>query len=243
MLVLSKNLGFKLTTSLFATILYITTPKLFGYLEAGHVGLATSFAWLPFVFIGTLKLIKSPNFKSAIILALPLAAIFYTHIPTFLIVGVASGLIVIINLVLQKKKEIKKALLFSISSVLVFFGLMVVILLPQIEWLLYTTGQILLAKPEIFPQWNDPIEFLQSIFLPWVNIHQTDSEKWIPLGIIVSTLAFYGFLKLGKKLKVSIGEALIIIYTPQPYPSGYIKPQYKPAGAFRGLESRLESIS
>lgn len=44
MLVLSKNLGLKLTTSLFATILYITTPKLFGYLEAGHVGLATSFA-------------------------------------------------------------------------------------------------------------------------------------------------------------------------------------------------------
>lgn len=211
MFILSKNLGLKLTTSLFAVILYITAPKLFGYLEAGHVGLVTSFAWLPFVFIGTLKLINSPNLKSVIILALPLAAIFYTHIPTFLIAGVTNGLALITSLVLQKKKQTKKMFLLLFATALVFFGITAVTIIPQLEWFPYTTRQILFEKPEVFPQWNDTAEFIQSIFLPWVNIHQTDSEKWIPIGIAVSILSFYGFVKLGKKLKILILISAILL--------------------------------
>lgn len=207
---LVRYLGLKQLTSFFAAILYIISPKLFGYLEAGHVGLTTSFAWIPFVILGTLRLIKSPSPASAIILAISLAAIFYTHIPTFLIAGVIGGLVLIYTII-RKRKQAKKLTTFSFSSLLILFGLTAITLLPQLEWLPYTTRQILFDKPEIFPQWNNAIEFIQSIFFPWSNTDQIDSEKWIPLGIMVTIFAFYGFLKIKQSCKILTLTLIILL--------------------------------
>ena len=127
MFLLSRSLGIKQASSLFAAAIYMCTPRFFGYLEAGHFGLVTSFAWLPFIFLATTKIIKRPKILWSLVLAFSLAATFYTHIITFLIAVIASF---VITLIFRPKH-----FLFLVLSAITTFGLVAVTLLPQLEWL------------------------------------------------------------------------------------------------------------
>src|SRR3989344_687636 len=78
---LTSKYGFKLSTitCLFTSALYVLSPHLAGYLEAGHFGLVATMAWIPFVLLSLIMLNRKADIRWSILLALCLAGIFYTH--------------------------------------------------------------------------------------------------------------------------------------------------------------------
>lgn len=198
------GLHFAKNSSLFCALLYMSQPRLAGYLEAGHYGLVASLAWLPFALLGVIKLSRQANLLWAIVLSVALAGLFYTHPVNFLLTTIIS-IAIFITLFLSNslgKNDIKPLILFAISGLLVF-GLTAVTLLPQIEWLPDTTRSLLLKNRDIYPKWSSFNEFALSILWPIkLDIWEIDTEKWIPLGIITSFLGLYGFLQLKKKFKM-----------------------------------------
>ena len=205
-LVSSKGFNLKKASSIFAGIIYILSPKLVGYLEAGHLGLVTSWAWLPWVVLFGILLIKSPKIIWSILLAISLSSIFYTHTTTFVYtLGVFSVLFI---LSLFKTKNLK-SILYFILTIILTFGLIAVAFLPQIAWIPETNRYLLLKTPQVYPNWNSYIEFVRSIFLPFSPL--IDSEKWLAIGILPSFLAFYGFIHIKKWYKLLIIFFAIVI--------------------------------
>ncbi len=195
-------------TSLLVATLYIASPKLSGYIEAGHLGLIQSWAWFPFVLIAGVKLAKKPNIFWSIILAISLAAIFYTHLLTFAISFISLNTLFLGVAYTQKNNKILRIFPMFFLTLIILMGLMSVSFLPQLEWKNLTTRSILISSPDVYPKWSSLKEFIKAIFIPWMggikNIWLYDSEKWITLGICTNVLAFIGFLKLNLKLKTII---------------------------------------
>ncbi len=192
--------GIKLskTASLVTALFYLLTPKLAGYMEAGHFGLAATLAWLPFVLLSFLKLTQKPRPGWVVLLAVSSAALFYTHTIIF---GLALIALTIMFVFLKPKN------IFSfLAAILVTFGLIAITFLPQLEWAPHTTRFLLTEKPDVYPKWNSVTEFFLSLFLPWISgkegLWAFDSEKWLPLGIFVSFFSLTGFLTLKRKAKI-----------------------------------------
>lgn len=205
---------FAKTPSLFCALLYISQPRLAGYLEAGHYGLVASIAWLPFTLLGVIKLLHQANVFWVIVLSVALAGLFYTHPVNFLLTAIIS-IAIFITLWLtdpRGKNGIKPLILFIISGLLVF-GLTAITLLPQIEWLPDTTRSLLLKDRDVYPKWSSFNEFILSVLWPIkLSIWEIDTEKWIPLGIITSFLGFHGFLQVKKKFKVLLLFLLLAVF-------------------------------
>lgn len=209
---LCSRVGFKFSrlSSLFTTLAFILTPKLAGFLEAGHLGLFFSFVWIPYALLSIIKLLKVPNIYWSILLSISLSSVFFNHPISFLID--LSILIPFFGFFLLTKKDSginkKKALFFLFLSMLLTLGIISISFFPQLEWSKYTTRSLLLEKPDTYPKWDSMGEFLTDVLIPFWrgfdNLWQIDSEKWLTLGIFNSALAFYGFLKLRKSYQISI---------------------------------------
>lgn len=203
------------TSSIFTGILFLTTPKLAGYLEAGHVGLVYSLGWLPCLLLSFLMLLKTIKIKWAILLGVSIAGLFYSHTIILLLSLIAFSFLTAILLLLKEFKLSRKLVfLFSISGVL-SLGLTAVALLPQIEWLRETTRFLLLTTRDVYPKWDTRPEFVISILFPWIrginNLWEIDSEKWIALGFIPGVMAVYGLFQLKKWLKIIISILIIVV--------------------------------
>lgn len=205
--------NFSKITRLFMVISYIFTPKLAGYLVAGHYTLITSLTWTPFVLLALIMIIKKPTINWSLALAFALAGSFYTNTIIFAITLVLIPIIFITELVLRHQEKIK-SICFLTLSIILTFGLSTISLLPQIDWSSQTTRFLLLQTREVFPIWTSSKEILINIFSPWfkgyANIWSIDAEKWIPLGILLTSLAIVGFIKLERKLKIL---SLLLIVT------------------------------
>jgi hypothetical protein len=195
---LCAKCGFKFSskTSIFLALLYLVTPKLAGYMQAGHVGLVNSLAWIPLAIYAALKLRQTPKIKYSILLAVSLALVYFSHLPTFLIVSLGVGLL-----------SITKRSVFHLTlAVILVFGLTSVSLLPQMEWQKVSTRYLLLQDKDVYPKWKSITEPLMMMFVPWANgvdnLQKIDSEKWIALGILPTLLAAIGFSKLKRKFKL-----------------------------------------
>lgn len=205
----SKGFRFSKTTSIILSLLYITTPKLVGYLEAGHVGLINSMAWIPFVLYATIKLSEKAKLVNSVFLALSLSLLFYSHLPTFLIIAVSSGIFLLL----------KKKLAYFLVAVILTFGLTAISILPQIEWQKNSTRYLLLKDKDVYPKWQSVFEIPKLALIPWIDginsLQNIDSEKWISIGLIPFLLASYGFLKVKRKTKIilSILATLILAIT------------------------------
>ena len=143
-LILAKSVfRFSIITSFVLAALYITTPRLGAYLEAGHYGLVGTLAWLPLVVFSSFKLVSSKRIKYIILLGVSLAALFYLHAVT-LVLAVPASLLLILTLSLLTKSNLIKTTFRFILAAITSLGLTVVTLLPQIEWLPQTTRFLLL---------------------------------------------------------------------------------------------------
>src|SRR5258708_1204779 len=212
---LARN-GFKFSikTSLFCSFVYIASPKLSGFIEAGHYGLIASWTWLPFVFLATIRLTELRTLKKSILLSITLAAVFFTHILIFLIVTI-SICILFIYLTLSKGKYIIKSLMFFLITGILTFGLIAITFLPQLSWQGETTRNLLLNSPDTYPKWLGFTEFIKAGISPILFgpkfIWNLDTEKTITLGFFTSLFAFFGFLKLKTKLKILFSIAMLLI--------------------------------
>lgn len=213
-----RGLNLSKTASIITALLYILTPKLAGYIEAGHYGLLATHTWLPYASLAALKLIKKPQHKWSVLLGISLAALFYTHTVIFILTSVISATIFATFLLFTNKGAQKiKSFLFFGASALTTFGLIAIAFLPQLEWAPFTTRFLLLENRDVYPKWNSIKEFFLVIFLPWFkgkeSIWAFDSEKWLVLGIPTSLLALIGLWGLKRKTKTLILLLIIISFT------------------------------
>ena len=207
--------GFRLSkaASVFTAIIYIVSPKFAGYLEAGHFGLITAWAFLPFVTLCLVKLTKSPNLKWLLALAISLAGLFFSHLLTFLITLIFSFGFLIFSC--KKINSLKRGFTYFILALLITFGLTSISVLPQLSWKNQTTRSILISERDVYPKWISKFEFIKLTVAPWTNgiegLKKIETEKTISLGLFTSILALIGFLKLSKKNKVLLFLAATII--------------------------------
>lgn len=211
---LSKRLGIGSKFSLFASCLYITNARLAASLEAGHVGLVYSFAWLPFLYLATLNLAKKPRFWWVVVFAVSAAGLFFTHTITFLL-GVSSAILVFaLTTLFQGEKLSAKSILFLTVGLALTFGLTAITLLPQLNWLPQTTRSLLLSDRDVYPKWLSKKEVIQAVFVPWTTSgygRGLETEKWLSAGIFTAVLAFVGFLTLKRKWKLAAILLAVIV--------------------------------
>lgn len=210
----NKGFKFSMKISLFCSFLYISSPKLSGFIEAGHFGLITSWPWIPFAFLSTILLAKKPDIKKTIILAIFLSLIFYTHILIFGITTVSVSLL-FIYLTFSQKNTYSKNLFYFLFVGIFTFGLVAISFIPQISWQVQTTRNLLLNDPDVYPKWFGLKDFLKASLSPIINgpnfIRNLDTEKTIGVGLFTVILAAIGFIKIKKNQKILITSVVSII--------------------------------
>ena len=209
---LLSRYGFRFSrnTSIFTALLYLTTPKIADYLEAGHFGLVCFMTWIPYLLFSLIKITEEKNIKWSIFFAISLANCFYTHSLSFVIAAVASTIFFLYRFF--GKKLDYKHLIFFFTGAFLTFGLIAISFLPQLSWQNQTTRYLLLQKPDVYPKWNSIFEPLKEILFPYKNIYSVDSEKWLTFGFIPLLFAFLGFLKLKNKNKLYFILLLLPIF-------------------------------
>lgn len=211
---LSKNgFNFSKKTSLFCSFIYVASPKLSGFIEAGHFGLITSWAWLPFAVLSVILLAKKPTLKKSVFLSITLSGLFYTHILVFAITTISIS-ILFLYLIAKDKKNIAKKIIHFLIAGIITFGLTAIALLPQLSWQNITTRSLLLNSPDVYPKWYSKIEFAKASISPVIFgskfIWGLDTEKTVALGIFTSIFVFFGFIKLKTRNKYLIEVSLLI---------------------------------
>lgn len=196
--------GLSKTASIFAATIYIISPKFAGYLEAGHFGLITAWAFLPFIVFCIIKLTKYPNFKWSIILAFLLSGLFFSHLPTFFIALAFSTVLLYFSI--RNRKSAKKNLIFFVLGIFIVLVLTSVTLFPQLSWMNKTTRSMLLLERDVYPKWTSKYEFVKLATIPWISgtesIKMIETEKTISLGFLTLVFALIGFLKLTRKKRL-----------------------------------------
>ncbi len=184
-----KGFGFSKTASLLTATLYSLTPVYFAVLEAGHVGIIYSFAWIPLTVYFA---IKGKYLLTAVFLSL----IYFCHLPTFLIATLGISIIYLSN------KKYKSLFFCGVIT----FALTAVSLIPQLYWQKESTRYLLLEAKDTYPKWHSIFEVVKSTVIP-----NMETEKAIALGVIPATLTFLGILKLKKKqiLKIVLGVFIL----------------------------------
>ena len=198
---LGRNFNFTKSVSLICAFLYIASPRLASYLEAGHYGLVTAWAWFPWVMIATMKIKDKLSLRWAVALAFFLSLIYFSHILTFAILVAANGLFFFF----YGKLSVKKLILFGFSHLLLAAAVSP-ILIAQVNWQRETTRDLLLSVPDTYPVWNGKLEFIKNLFLA-----SRDTEKNIIIGLPVLFLSLIGLSKVRRGIKVIIITAGIII--------------------------------
>lgn len=202
--------GFKFskTTSFLLATLYIVTPKLAGYLEAGHVGLVYSYSWIPFILLSVIQIARLPKTKDVILLSISVALLYYSHLPTLIVLTATLGIIFFGALIFKFITVSKKSFLYLIIAGFVAFGLTAISLLPQLESQNSSTRYLLLKNPDVYPKWNSKFEPLKIALIPWVNginnLRKIDTEKWIALGVFTTILSLFGFIKLKRRTQIGL---------------------------------------
>lgn len=202
--------NFSKTASLLTGIFYLISPKLTGFLEAGHLGLIYSYPFLPLVLLSTIKL-AHPQKKWILIFSLSAAAIFFTHLVTFLIVIFFVSL-VFLFLKISARNQPLKSITYFLIALLATIGLVSISLVSQISWFPQTTRFFLLKDRDVYPKWQSAQEFIGSILFPLqTGVSSIDSEKWLAVGFFLSVLAFLGWFYLRTNLKVATASLMLVI--------------------------------
>ncbi len=207
-----KGFNFSKGASLLASFLYIASPRLAGYLEAGHFGLICAYMWLPLTVLALVLLAKRPAILSSNLLGVSLAGLFYTHTTTFVIAAFISPLFLF---ALAKKDKIRP-LKFLVLGGIMTFGLTAITLLPQLSWVPQTNRYLLITDKQVYPIWLSKLEFIKAIFFPWISgmseMRNLETEKWLTLGIFPTILAFIGFVKIKRIYKILLSLLSITVF-------------------------------
>lgn len=210
MYLLGRSLNISKMPSFFMAILFALSPKYFSYLEAGHLGMIYSWAFLPWIFLSTALLLKGHNLKFLFIFLVSAYSIYVNHVFIFIYALAFNFLYILVSGAKVKPWLFAHIILFVIISP---------ILIPQMIWSSDTTRQLLILNPEVFPVWNGKREFLSNLI-----VSSRDTEKNIAIGIGTLILSFAGLKKLKRKYLTIFIPTLIIILL---VASNNVSPIYK----------------
>ncbi len=215
-LLVVKGMKLSVRTSLIVSLIYLTTPRVTGYIESGHYGLVAAHAWLPLVALSVVCLARSAKFKYALVLAISFAGLFYSHtVIATLAVPFSVGLLLVLSVVFFKREAVLRKLFFFVIAFGITFCVTAPTLLPQLEWIPSTTRSLLARYPDVYPKWSSSKEFISAL-VPLVNtVNKIESEKLLTVGIATLIFALIGFCYLSAKAKVVsfvfIAGSLLII--------------------------------
>ena len=181
--------SFSKGVSVFVSIIYSLSPIYFSFLEAGHWGLLICWAWIPYLILSAHRLVHKPNLKYILLFAASASSLYISHVLTGVIVLSAVCLYWLY----------KKSFKWTIPAGVLALVMIVPIFLLQYEWMGETTRNFLLKYPETFPIWRGKQEFIKSFF-----IFNKETEKAITFGVAPTFLAFIGFLKISRRIKLCI---------------------------------------
>lgn len=214
--VAKQALKFSSFVSLTVAIFYILSPRVAGFLEAGHFGLAISSAWFPILLLAEIRLITKPSLIWSVLLAVSLSAFFFIHSVAFVLSLFFAVLLIMTSPTFIKIKPLK-SIWFLIVGIIITFGSIAITLLPQVEWIPQTNRFLLLQEPDVYPKWRSIKEFIQIIILPWKlgvdDLRSLDTEKYLTFGIIPLVFALIGFLTLRLRLKIIIILLIVAVLT------------------------------
>lgn len=200
-LLAKRCLKFSYKASLFSAIIYMISPKMVGFIEAGHKGLSAASAWIPLLLFGIIMMAKNPKKIWAVVVALSLSAIYLTH-PVIFGLSVALWFTLYFLAILKSREKVKKLRMLGFATVVISVFLLPS-LLSQLKWTSETTRTLLIQNPDVYPKWHSVKEIISNIAVPWTKDFQNiDSEKWLTFGIVPLILSIFAFLKLNLKTKI-----------------------------------------
>lgn len=182
-----RGLRFTQEAAIISAMFYSAHPAFASVLEAGHMGIIQASAWIPWAIFFALS---ARDIKGSIVLAVVLSMLFFTHLPTAIVV------LGIVALLLLKSPK------YGVISGIFFLGFVAISLLPQISWQSTSTRSLLLTNPDIYPKWSSKLEYFRALFFPLTT--DLSTEKIVTLGFVPSLLAAFGFIKLPRTKKVLV---------------------------------------
>ncbi|MBI3397339.1 hypothetical protein HY045_02585 [Candidatus Woesebacteria bacterium] len=200
--------GFNLSakSAFISGVIFMSSPKFAGYLEAGHVGLIYSWPWIPLVLLCLIKIAQKPTVRTSVFFGICVSSIFFTHLVTFLIVSSISLVFLGYSLLTKITTNKKSAILSLTLGYLITFGFVAISLFPQIEWSNQSTRFLLLKDRDVYPKWETYKEFAVNVVSPMLGKKYPDSEKLIPIGIFEAIALSVLFVKSNHKVKaLSLG--------------------------------------
>lgn len=207
----SSVFKFSKTSSTIAASFYIFNSNFASIIEAGHYGIISSWAIIPWLYLAFFKIFKEKNYFWAMIAGLLASQMFLSHLITFLVALIPIFFYSLYYL-LKNRQETTSIKLISmlLLSGAFAFGFSAIALLPQASWGSETTRFILTQKPEVFPVWTSIWEFIKAIVFPWKDNISTD--KSISLGILPSLIFLFWMLKSRKRLLLGFVSLLALLF-------------------------------
>ncbi len=196
-------------SALLAALMYQASPKLAGFIEAGHLGLIATFALIPWSFYFLNKFFKTNSLYYYVLFIFTLSFILFNHVLTFLIV---VTFIIAWSLVKHRNTH---HVLWLMGAFILTIMTSAVSFLPQILWIGDTTRNLLIKHPDIYPKWSW-WEYLYSVIAPYLNgykyLWSLDTEKYLALGIFPLWFSFLGLRSLKRKYAVLIILLMLFVF-------------------------------
>jgi hypothetical protein len=204
---LGKNVWkFSKYSAVMVGILWMIAPKVAAFIEAGHLGLIASWAWIPLVLYSSVEISRGKR-RWILLYVVSNYLLLTSHVIIWGIVLCCEASIALAMLI-KREEKLKKLAVILIANVLMIMTCSIV-LIPQALWTQQTSRGILLKNPDVYPKWNSKTELVIDSLWPAQKsiktIETIDTEKWTPLGLSLSICTIFGFLSFNKKQKLLYG--------------------------------------
>lgn len=189
--------------ALFASVIFVLTPKIFSHLEAGHYSMIIALSWLPWFFLCALKFIDQPTIKNTIFLSLISFFLYANYINIAYFSILFFVLYSVFSFIFSKRLQNTKLYLAHYTLYLILFlGFISPLLLPQIKLAPLSTRNLITFDDVAQPIWSFKL-FVQNLFFPYLlNLNQLSTERVLYPGILVLFLSVYGYIKSTQKHKL-----------------------------------------
>lgn len=199
-----REFGIKRNISNLFSVVYMLLPMSIAHIKAGHLNIYEAVSFYPWVIYCFKRWVLKDTKRYPIYLAIASTLLLFSHPGMFYIIMFAL-VPVSLYFVFKKRIRIRSYVFFWFTLI----GLSSIYILPTLELSQYINRSSL-TKADIVPIWTIK-SILGGLFFPYPKINQIDQEAILYPGIIISLLAFNGFLRISKIKKIYVFLFLLIL--------------------------------
>lgn len=199
-----REFGIKRNISNLFSVVYMLLPMSIAHIKAGHLNIYEAVSFYPWVIYCFKRWVLKDTKRYPIYLAIASTLLLFSHPGMFYIIMFAL-VPVSLYFVFKKRIRIRSYVFFWFTLI----GLSSIYILPTLELSQYINRSAL-TKADIVPIWTIK-SILGGLFFPYPKINQIDQEAILYPGIIISLLAFNGFLRISKIKKIYVFLFLLIL--------------------------------